>query len=662
MTGNYKREALFGYRLRFSPEFQPIRQTVIDHMILGTIQNFEGAYGPTIGKLNQFSVAKDKELALNLDETRASLRRLEKVGLVETKEVKRKTRWFLTDHGQSQLRDSIQYASTVESKVADSLFPTHSNRSEIMSAFLEALGIIFEEITASYIEALFSNTNSPVEPDLITIAAISAHNSYPRISADTIASAITRFFRDSNPEFDWVKWTFCKNYYAVRAMGLGQGSHILSSTLFRDATFYLDTNVLIDALDTDSSRHLMVRQSITGLSRIGCKLALLRITVTEFQDLARNLQGRVARIFNQIPDELLSRVDSYVARAEARHRADPSEPSPETLLNHYAQAAEVPLSKLGLEVVDDEWFSLNVDNEEIVTLADRLREHYGVTAAFSRSKSGAAALHDALALTFIARTDRAGEGSSHFLTVDYTLPNYKPATLFDGLELNRAVRVDALLPWLGAVDGEDESTSRALSAALSNQLVPTRGGFSLNDFRLLAEAEMDCKHMPAEDVEQCIAYLRREATGLNTALAEDRETLNGLVRGFFASPERKYLADVNHLRNELDASRSRVSQERQARRKEQERVQSLERKLRDQDLRRRASNRLFLSLAVFLVLTAAGLILADRYGSGENLLQQVGSVWYVFTIISALTIMLARWLCRGKLWSVAKEIFGALGK
>ncbi len=654
------RDALFGYRLRFAPETQPIRQTILDNLVLRNIRDFNDSQGATVGKLCNLSIQPEQEFAITQAETKASLSRLEQAGLVRSAIIKRKHHWFLTQDGKAKIQEKEMHCARMREDVVAVLFGADTDGSGASTPFFEALGLIFDDIAVGYIEAMFSERPSPVAPSIIDVAVTGVAARHP-VDRSTLTSAIQRFFRESTPEFDWIKWTYCKNYYSVRALGLGAGTDVLSATLFSGSTFFLDTNVVICALDSTSERHLSAKQVLQCLSRINCQVKVLQITLVELRELAERLRDNLGEVLRQIPDGLLPKVRGFVARAEARHRKDELEPTPEQLLNQIGRAETLIIGKLNASIAADDWFDTQYESQEIVTLAESLRQHYDKSTPLRR-KTGAAALHDALALSYMAHLCRGNEEGAYFVTLDRSLPHYHPASLFDGLRVNRAMTLDALMPWLSAVSEDDEGASLALSGALANDLIPSSGGYNIQEFRMLAELGMDCGRMPSEDVEQCLLYLRREARDINLATAEDREKLHALVKGFFSSPDRHYLAELNTLRSAVEDAKAEAATERARRREYENREQLLRSTLREKELRGRVARRLAVVSVAWVSLMIGTVFVAFKFGSGENALQKIGNFWWLFGAVTGGCAVLARQLCRGELWETAKGVFRVLGE
>lgn len=656
-----QRAAIFGYRLMFSPETQPIKRTIVDQIILTKLAESGNEDGESVGKLTNLTVNGVKLLKLSLKETRDGVNRLVKEGLAEAKSIRKKIRWTISDKGREKLKENRDQSQRRIDSVADSLFARCPDKDEYRTAFLECLAELFGRLTRKYVEVSFHRVDKANELSAFDSADIDSVAKeiivrFPNLKLDRFLSGVRQFFREDHPDYTWLKWTYCKNYYSLNIVGLGDYSKTLSKEVFAGTIVYLDTNVLISALHGSSLDHSALTHTIARLRDIGCGIGVLSVTVDELEDFARSQGDNLDAVLRQIPDELLPRVRGLIARTEASHRTDASVPAPSEVLSDFENSRELVKNKLQVIVSEDTWFEQERDSEKIKDLAEELRMHYDRTPPAWRHKTQSAAKHDALALQFIAE-QQSQDHDCMFVTLDESLPTFQHSMPDRaGSQFRNVMTVDALLPWLGMVSQDDEDVSRAYSSLLSHQTVMMKQTFSINEFRMLAEIGMDCGQLPAEDVERCLLYLREEAKDSDLRNAEDRESLHHKVKSFFSSPDRKYLSEISRLRHELsdrDKMMIQLTDERKkSAKRSQERIDDYASRLKTS----RVVQRFTVAAVLSLILTVICLWLTDKFGSGENLLQKIGSMWWLVGLIVPTSMLMVRILCRGELWPEAKKL------
>ena len=656
-----QRAAVFGYRLMFSPEIQPIKRTLIDQIILTKLAESTNENGESVGKLTILFVNGVKVLTLSLEETKSGVNRLVKQGLAEVKSVRKKNRWVISDKGREKVKTDRHESQRRIDSVTDSLFAKCFDRDECRTAFLECLAELFGRLARQYVEVSFRGVDSSNEVSALDSTDIDSVTQevlvrFPNLRAEHFLAGVRTFFREDHPDYTWLKWTYCKNYYSLNIVGLGDYSEALSEEVFAGTTVYLDTNVLISALHGSSLNHSAVTQTISKLREIGCDIGVLSVTVDELAEVAKRQGDNLDAVLRQIPSELLPRVSGLVARTEASHRSDASLPSPSEVLSDFENSRELIKNKLQVVVSEDTWFDQERDSEKIKHLAEELRMHYDRTPPVWRHKTQSAANHDALALQFLSEQKRHGHNCM-FVTLDGSLPTFRhsiPDT--SNGKFRNVMTVDALLPWIGMVSQSDDDVSKAYSSLLSHQMVMMKQAFSINEFRMLAEIGMDCGQLPAEDVERCLLYLREEAKDSDLRSAEDREVLHHKVKSFFSSPDRKYLSEISRLRHELSERDVMVAQLSKENRRGVEQFQEKVDEYASQLKSSKVKQRLTVAATLSLFLAVICFWLANKFGTGANFLQKIGNSWWLFGLLASASALIVRILCRGELWPATKQM------
>lgn len=657
------RAALFGYKLQFSPETQPIRHTVVDHIILRNLYDSHEENGETVGKINFLEFKNVQVIVLTIDETKASLERMKNDDLVDNLSIKKKVHWVITEKGKKYILENEKQSIYKLNRVVNDLFSNQPDELKYYDCFVDCLCRIFDRLAQEYIEITFSHDRNIkiMTPQAVEPMIIQSLELYQNVNGEFFRAGIQQFFKESNPDYNTIKWTFCKNHYLVRAIGLGPQSDILSSRIFENSLFYLDTNIIIPALDSNSIHHKAVNQIIDSLRKINCKIYILSITINELNELIEKQSENLEDILSQIPNGLIKHVSGIAARAESKHRANFKNPTVKEVLIKYEDVENYIKEELDIDTVNDYWFETERNNKKIRNLAETLKRHYNRTPPFSRRKSTSASLHDALTLTWI-ESKRVLNHDSYFLTRDASLSTFSPSR-HNNLTIyrNPSIALHALLPWLGSIS-DTEELPETYSKILASQLISIDTKFSLNEFRMLATIGMDCGKMPEDDVKQCLLFLRREARNLNITKAEDREKLHHLVKGFFSSPDRKYLAEMSELREELDQTKNEllltIEQNDIEKNKKDTEIRGEKTVL----LRYKTKVRLGFSLFIFLSLSIIGVKLCFDYGSGLNLLQKIGSLFWIFPITTSISFIMMRLLTKGEMWPYAKEILKVFKK
>jgi hypothetical protein len=309
---------------------------------------------------------------------------------------------------------------------------------------------------------------------------------------------------------------------------------------------------------------------------------------------------------------------------------------------------------------DDIWFDQAKGKKEIKKFAKILKDKY--TSTRGRAKRDQAALHDAI-LLFWLKKQREEKGSNIWLiTTDTTLPGSLPPNTSSK---SLAITLDALLQWISPIvvpEGEEDSFTAIFSEMIKYRVLPQEKIFTLEDFLIFHEMHLSCKELPAEDVEECIRYIKVNAPTLDPLNPADRETLFYEVSKFFTSPGRKYKTEIERLESEnikikqefekkIEELKERYEKDLKERdRKIEELIREFseyKEKTEEVSLKRSAWRRVLLTTLVFLLVEGLVIFLANQYGEGPNLYQKISHSWYFLVVGAGLTTLIG-WFIIGK--------------
>jgi hypothetical protein len=703
-----KRAILFSTRIMFSPTAQSLREAAI-HRIVELVLLFrtQRKRGLTLEQLHEeMHGALAGGLApVTQGDVRKALRSLGDGGVVRGIGEGLAVRTYsLTRAGRRSI-DSLEREATARFKrIGLSLFANvRGGTRRYLDPFISCIRRVFATLAESYV-LLIKGDLEPAEfaaLDAVTDAVEHVSAQYPDIESGILSRAVSRFLLEANPEFDLIKWNMTQNFYLMTALGMEQGSYLLSRELFDGASFYLDTNVIIAALLPRSTFHREYLELARSFKALGIKSKVCQITLNELHGVLDYERFRIEQTANQVPDEsapkIADRFFQAFRDAEARGAVDP--------MNDVFSPFQSPLDALqelgDVELVDDLWFVESERNAEVIRLVSDIQS-VAHRLHPDRPKKDKAALHDAQLLLWVEKERDSDAEETWALTLDKALCGFEPDNAIADRPRTLGITLDTLLLWLAPVVATDgavgEDVADIFSDALRFQLLPREKLLDLADFAIFSEIGWECRLLPAEDVEECIRYLKRQLPNTDPGKAEDRERVSAEIARFFADPARKYQANLNQLDGDLRAAQAEVKRVRLERvqeqanlerrlkieaedrlQKQQLKADEIEASLREQidqlsgevaelrdaaatekdvarakELRRQGKWRLIVAGLLTLALQAGTLLYTNAEGSGDTLLQRAISAWQLHVVVGAVSLFLAAWI-------VGKERLIALG-
>ncbi len=525
-------------RMQLAAETQPIRQAAVDNIIEQSLLSAPQS-GWTIKEIrNEGGLCHAGGAPLSESDAKSGIRRLRAVNRVRMVSEGSQPKYCLGDAARremSQQRDMTQ--ERLSNAVAD-LFPDIDGA---LDAFLECLCSVFAVLARSYVDTIAGNA-SPQElarrQDLLRFATAAAAKH--QLDPAAFERGIVRFFSETNPSFDAIKWNLAQNFYIARTLGIDESGLLLSRELFGNTTFFLDTNVIIQLVGPLSEHHETMRALATACSSLNIELKVLSITTAELRRTTQTYIRILEKVVDQIPDDTVQKVRGIFYKM---YRSNASSANPESnleLLFADFLSPEAVLSGHGIAVVEDPWFDAASDENSTHKIADDVLRLSAERRTFPKGK--APALHDALLLRWTEEQRKHDRTSAFVVTLDRTLPLVRPKVAGRPV----ALTLDAVLQWMSPLAmGDKQPAFEAIFAeAVREQLLPSKQIFDLRDFLVFEEMAYSAKQLPSEEVEQCIAYLKRTLPAADPTDPSGMQHIAREMAKFFADPGSRYQSAV----------------------------------------------------------------------------------------------------------------------
>ena len=665
-----KRSILFSARIRFSPEIQPVRDTAIDKIIEQNLLVADCERGLTLKEIeNQGAVCfAGGTPAISHYDMEKSIGRLVEGNRVIVMGEPNQKRYRLSESAREELWEMQRSTETRFSRVVSKLFKNaEEGFSFYTTPFLDCLCIIFSRLGETYVRLIKGEVGLD---ELLRLPSLlhalqEVKKKYQSINKSLFENAIFSFFRDSDPDYVAIKWNMAQNHYIAKALGLDPSGYLLSKEVFGNAEFYLDTNVIIQALEPKARHHGSFKALSKACQKLQIKLNVCQISLNELQRAVEYYRDIIQKVVNQIPGETALKVRGVFFQLYREQLSLTGSVDFDEVFSSFIHPMEVLPQSYDLDLIDDLWFGEAEHQKETGELLKAIKLEY--QAKCGRPKSMRSALHDALLLRWIQLEREQSNKNTWLITLDTSLPGFLPQPAVTPVR-PLAITLDALLQWISPIaihDDIEDEVAAIFSEAVKYQLLPQESFFDLRDFLVFAEMEWSCKELPAEDVEQCIRYLKSNAPNLDPTTPADREKIAREISKFFADPGRKYKHEIQRLEVEMlkkdQEHKHELEEMKEFIRERDEKIEGIEReriqgeeKERSKALKQSAYWRT--SFVILLVLTygLTVLYLSNQYGHGENLFQKVINSWPYLTLGCVLGV--------GLFWFiVGKERIRALG-
>lgn len=664
-----KRAMLLSTKMTFTPNIQPIKETAIDTIIeqLLFLHHNEVNDAEMISKI----IADENDgVTLNIFDIKNSIDRLKSKKRIYFSD----EQYNLSDYSLREISRLQEQAIGQINSVSGKLFQNQECGAEsCVEAFLKCLAIIFSRLGEETLQVIKGDITKIKKPitSYISDAITTIRTEFSSVDINLFGKSIASFFETIDPEYNIIKWNMAQNYYISKAVGLDPDRTLISNELFTGAIFYLDTNILIAALNPRDKLHASFKALAKICTDLKISLKASTISISELTNWVLYQRTLLTKVTDQIPTSMSSTINStfYEDYIEKSKISCNDAINIDEIFQAFGSVA-VDLKSLGVQVEDDDtWALQNKLDPALKEFASQLQNRYH---EFQRKeKSKEAALHDALILNRIQKL-RGDRRNTWLITNDMSLPGAAPGS---NNSTSIAMTLGVLLQWIApfANQGDEQrnSFSQIFAGMIKHRILPQNKIFDLQDFVIFHEMHMACKDLPAEDVEGCINYIKNNVPKLDPSDPADREKLGYEISKFFAAPNRKYKQEISRLESEntglktkyekdlgdimeqMKDLQSQINREKTKREDEAKEITlkhtesivnlrtEFEQNLKEKDaenqenlLKKSTKTRLYHTFIFSVVGTLIFILLVAKYGEGSNLLQKIKGYWEIIIMIS----------------------------
>lgn len=614
------RAILVTTRIRFSPKTQSLKEKAIDKMVEQILYTKENEYGMNITEIQENSGLKDCYYSLNIDLIEKSLDRLIKENRI-IKTINNGEKYFrLTRKSRNNLEQILLQAERNFNFVLDKLFSnTTLDKEKYSEPFFKSLCIIFSNLGEENVNLLTGELEQEkISGGIFNSAIKEIEKEFPWIDINIFKNILFTFFYDNDRQYNEIKWNMAQSYYISKSLGLENSKDILSEHIFRDSSFYLDTNIIIAALEPLDRNYKGFLTFNKACKKIGIDLNVCEITINELENLIASQYDLMKNVMPSINEELYDKINSSIFKIYRNRLKKNKDLKLEDFLNTYNNPAKKLKNKYNVNIIRDRWFDKKLHEVKTQQVAQKIQHEYLLIKG--NKKNWNAAIHDALILLWIENLRESNNKNIWFATLDTTLPAVK---IKEENNNNLSITLCALLQWIAPFilsKKEEKEFPTIFAEMIKNRLLPQEQFFDLKDFLIFKNLEIDCKSLPVEDVERCLELIKVKAPNLNPNKPNDLIKLSYQIERFFLDIGRKYKSNEEQLKEKLSKS----EQEKDRILNEYEKLKELNTK---KELKQSAKTRLLIIILIQIVITVSTIILIYIYGYGENLFQKISNHW-----------------------------------
>lgn len=588
-----EREILLSIIQKFAPNTQQIKIETIDRVVLNILIKANGIDIESI-----IGITSSPPFYLNISEKQLtqSLERL----IDEDKVSKNGTKYVLnTSEGVRLAAIDKEFNEKI-----DLLDSTATKFDTDLSNLIVCLSHVFSQLGQDVIDILKGKSDSERIPDLKLISESARVASDDDDEQEKIVLAANDFFRNEDPKLVEVKWFLAQNMLLLRLLDDEINESTLSTDYFREVDFFIDTNILLPAIEKTAKNHSSYKL-LKAKSKVNkSKLKIFRQNIEELDDWLDYQYKVLDKVLTSCPADVLEESDSLLA---------------EKIVKKYNLDQNISVAKdINLDDVFDDFAELeswctkndievlsidevcNITSERVDIIKQRVK--YAYKKIKKTAKRDKQAEFDAKLLCAIHSLKKENP-KTWILTADTTLPT----VIVEQGQKPFVITIDALLQWM-SIGTPKNSTEFAdtFSKLLQERLLPRERFFSISDFKIFSELEKNVSQLPKEDVINCLKHIRENVSGYDLSKAEDREKMHYEVDKYLKSGELNY---DRELAKTEDLYKNEKKRRKVAEKKESEAIEKVDRLShkvqemeKDRSAIKGAFKLFFISILIFILL------------------------------------------------------------
>ena len=417
-----KRQILYAALLRYSPEAGSLRERVLDRIVLVALLGSSRSQPMRVGQIRTLTRVDPRSPGLRREVIQETLKRLVSHNKVAYTLLGTRRAYYLTDIGRIDTDEATESAVQLFEPVLTRMLQDTSELCDehdgeiVCRTFVSECFARFGQQIAKAVTGEFTKDQLVDAADIQ--GAFQAAISSVLLSVDAIQSLearCIRFLRSTERDDEELKFRLAQGYYVAQLLGLNAYEfNPLADDAFREAVFYLDTNILVGRLLSNETARLF--DELVHICKVlGVDLRVSRATINETRWVAAGRLEGLENALATVPSELVKMTRDQFLDAFLEVRKDSPEVTAEKFLAHFDEIPSL-LEKLEIKLHDS-------TAEEIIGDQDVNWEWKVVQAAAKtrgRNKSEWACLHDVCHYLLI-QNERRHDRKAWFLTQDKTL-------------------------------------------------------------------------------------------------------------------------------------------------------------------------------------------------------------------------------------------------
>lgn len=564
---NNHQQAVYASLLRFAPETIPLRERVVERLVLAALENSTANAPKRVGAIQRTIKFGPNSPDLRVELIQETLDRLIHQGKVKQTQIRKRIGYYLNEAGREEV-------ATLFESSADLFAPVLAKLQLDSDPALH--GEVAKQVYKKFISESFSRFGLQIARNMAReidseqlLQAIDLRDAFEVSSTGLdlqphlLASLRARcfwFIRSTDAEETRLKFALAQGYYLAHLLGLQAGCfNPAAENAFSDSTFYLDSNVLFVGLLSSFDRVHLFEETLRIAKRVGIELRVTRATIDEVRRVAAGKKLEFQDTISKVPSAILVRTKDSILEAYLDRLESNPALTVEEFFGPFDHLSDTVSQTWGI-VIDD------CTAEELV----RGRDFSGVenilqtqTLRFRKRSKGSQVLAHDIAHYALICDSRQSHPKTWFLTHDRSMI----ATAELVAKRDEQPFCFSMLGFLQAIspfvtsDAEQHSLADLFNLLLGDQFVCSDKIFDMQEIRLLSKMHQDVMSTPPEQLVLAFDYVKSRILEGKQYTIEDFPRVSLEIRKFLTCTDEQRRRLLETQLSEISNTASRLEKQ-----------------------------------------------------------------------------------------------------
>jgi hypothetical protein len=509
-----RQQTVYASLLRFAPETVPLRQRLVDRLVLSALESSTIANPKRMGAIQLAIQFGSTAPNLRIEVIQETLQRLISQGKVKQTEAKKRAAYYIDQKGVEEIALVYDSAADLFAPVlaklqidADVTLRTETAKTIYKNFICECFSRFGSQIARNVAREIDSDSLlEAIElEEAFQVALVGANVNLQ--ARDSLRARCFRFIRSAEPEETKLKFALAQGFYLAHLLGVGATCfNPVAEDAFARSVFYLDSNILFVGLLSSFDHMHLFEETVKIAKRIGIDLRVTRATIDEIRRVAADKKKQLVDTIDRVPQQLVAKTKDSILEAYIDRRENQPTLTLDEFFKPFDQLTDTVLNRWGIQIHDWNADELIRDRDFSVVITTLQQQ----VVKFRKRPKGPNVLKHDIAHYALISDSREKEPKTWFLTNDRSMIVTAGALAGRNEQpfcFNMLGFLQAISPFVTS-ESEQASLAELFNRLMGDQFLSDDKLFDMQELMLLSKMHEDVMSTPPEQLVLAFDFIK----------------------------------------------------------------------------------------------------------------------------------------------------------